>query len=316
MNETFQHIDMQVDDPVEHAVLTGIWNSMRIVRQGQLEDSFAQGGVMQKEDDTFVTRWDLRSEAVAAGVFAAMLPGVPFQSEEGTSTTGDSSGIRMGWDPLDGTRSKVVGSPNSTVIGTAYNADGSVYGAAIGEPATGRMLSSFGPKGRVVGRIIADNGTHGEVQRTAPNVRVNKHPLTDRGQVFIDNNLPFRGKDGNTAFTLPQHLALRRSLALDNIGVLEVGSNGAHQLYVASGGDRAAAALTTARGIPEDTSAGLFLVERAGGVVQRYTSLGGVALQRVVKESPEYNLALAANSTETLLHLEKELFMTLERSVG
>ena len=44
--------------------------------------------------------------------------------------------------------------------------------------------------------------------------------------------------------------------------------------------------------------------------------MGGVALQRVVKESPEYNLALAANSTETLLHLEKELFMTLERSVG
>lgn len=39
---------------------------------------------------------------------------------------------------------------------------------------------------------------------------------------------------------------------------MELGSNGAHQLYVASGADRAAAAITTARGNSEDTAAGVF----------------------------------------------------------
>ena len=87
-----------------------------------------------------------------------------------------------------------------------------------------------------------------------------------------------------------------------NIGTLEMGSNGAHQLYVASGGNRAAAAITTARGNPEDTAAGAFLVKRSGGAVQRFNAIDGIVTP-VEIESAEYDLLIAANNERTLAAL-------------
>jgi hypothetical protein len=121
----------------------------------------------------------------------------------------------------------------------------------------------------------------------------------DKAQLFIDNNLPFvaGGKEAPT-FTSRQHTALRWLLAQAEVGVMEAGSNGAHQLYLFQG-ERAAGAITTARGIPEDTSAGAFLVERAGGSVQRLYAENG-ELEPCEQENPDYNVLVVASNPSNL----------------
>jgi len=128
-----------------------------------------------------------------------------------------------------------------------------------------------------------------------------KGELGNKGQVFIDNNRPHKHL-GHATLLGDQHDALRSRLRQMNIGTLEMGSNGAHQLYVASGGNRAAAAITTARGNPEDTAAGAFLVKRSGGAVQRFNAIDGIVTP-VEIESAEYDLLIAANNERTLAAL-------------
>ena len=285
-------------DPAEAAFLTAVWNSMRIVYSGQQDTGLVDQTSGLKPDGSFITPDDIRSEKVAQAVFSRMLRGVPFRGEEGTVTDGESAWLRIGYDPLDGTRPRTVGAPTSVVIGSAYRPDGSVYGAMIGEPATGRIFSAFGDQ-RTTGRRL-DLKT-GETLVRRDNITTWAGNLADKGQVFLDNNQPFRRGDHDT-LTAQQHMQLRAALQELGVGVLEMGTNGGHQLYVASGGDRAAAAITTARGIPEDTSAGAHLVKQSGGSVQRLIAWDGV-LSPAHTETPYYDILIAANNAGTLARL-------------
>ena len=95
--------------------------------------------------------------------------------------------------------------------------------------------------------------------------------------------------------TAEQHMTLRAHLQQFGAGVMELASNGAHQLSVASGSEKSAGAIATARGIWEDTSAGIHLTERAGGAAQRYTAHDGLIMP-VNSEELEYDLAIVANN--------------------
>jgi hypothetical protein len=97
-------------------------------------------------------------------------------------------------------------------------------------------------------------------------------------------------------------MVLRSRLQRIGAGVLELGSNGAHYLAVASGAEKAVAAVTTARGVWEDTSAGLFLVERSGGATARFAADDGVI--RLLHPGDEnyldHDLAIGANTQDNL----------------
>lgn len=282
-------------DPIEAAFLTAIYNSMLVIRKRQqLKGLEGQNSNIKPNDGSFLTPTDLTSEQLAQMVFAKMLPGTEFSGEEGARTKG-RGGRRIGYDPLDGTRPFVVGSPTSTVIGSIYNPDGCVYGAMIGEPVTGRVFSAFGGQ-QTRGRLL--DFASGETHVLREGIRTWNGTLGDKGQVFLDNNQPY-GRAGHRTLLGEQHDQLRSKLRKAGIGTMDSGSNGAHQLYVASGGDRAAGAITTARGVPEDTSAGAFLVERSGGAVQRLSAVEGV-IAPVGRESPDYDMLVAANNERTL----------------
>jgi hypothetical protein len=182
-----------------------------------------------------------------------------------------------------------------------------VYGAVIAEPISGRVFSCFGDIQPVVAREVITTGKKLTVGSTAiiSAMRAANYYLDkkdDKAQVFIDNNLPFirSGKEA-PSFTARQHAALRWLLAQAEVGVLEAGSNGAHQMYLFQG-ERAAGAITTARGIPEDTSAGAFLIERAGGSVQRLYATEG-DLELCDEENPNYDALVVASNQPNLTYL-------------
>ncbi len=286
-------IDGQITG-VEAAGLTAIYNSMVLIQDRQRLRGFEHTNSDIKLDGSLVMDTDLDSEALAQRIYADLAPGVAFSSEEGAHTAGDPTLKRAGYDPNDGSRAHAVGAPSS-VINTIYNINGSVYGALIGDPSTGRVFSAFGDE-NTHGRLM--DLTSGTTLRHARNVTTWSGQLNEKGQVFIDNNRPHR-HSGHATLLGDQHDDLRRILRQMNVGTLEMGSNGAHQLYVASGGDRAAAAITTARGNPEDTAAGAFLVERSQGAVQRFTAVDGI-ISPVDFESADYDLLIAANNQQTL----------------
>lgn len=298
-------------DPIEVAILTAVFNSMLIVYHGMRTIGLAQPdeteepASVQKSDGSLVTRYDKDSERKASEVLAELAPQVLFKGEEGTRSGSDESGIVVRYDPNDGTRTFVTGGTDATVIATAYNPDNSIYGAAIGQPSTGRLYSAFGNRpteGRLL--TIVDESSAG-TELHVPHISTWQGNLWQKGQVFIDNNRP-HPRNGHATLTADQHIQIRARLLDHDIGILERGSNGGHQLAVASGRDRAAAALTTVRGIWVDTSAGVHLVEQAGGAVQRYTAVEGV-ITPVGAQVLDYDMALVANNEATLAFLHKLL---------
>ena len=301
----------RVVDPVEVAVLTAVYNSMLIVYKGmrtiglvQPEETDEPASV-QKSDGSLFTRWDKDSEEKASEVLAELAPQVLFEGEEGTRSGSGESGIIVRYDPNDGTRTFVTGGTDATVIATAYNPDNTIYGAAIGQPSTGRLYSAFGDR-PTEGRLL----TLLDKQRAAtelyvPHITTWQGDLSQKGQVFIDNNRP-HPRNSHVTLTAGQHIQIRARLLDHDLGILERGTNGGQQLAVASGRDRAAAALTTVRGIWVDTSAGVHLVERSGGAVQRYNAVEGV-ITPVGAEILDYDMALVANNEATLTFLNKLL---------
>lgn len=316
MSESIDYIRLndvekgRIDDPIEATALTVVYNSMQVVRGGMQLKNFLRSMTRYKADGTFLTEYDERSEACAAEIMADMAPGMRFRGEEGTRSGQGSK--ELGLDPLDGTRNFVVGGGGATVIAAVYNSDKTIYGAAIGQPSTGIVYSAFGDSS-TTGRLIKRQqqvGTLGIGHTTTMHhdVRTWKGGFAERGQVFIDSTKPF-APDGHERFTKEQHLGLRAALWSQDIETMGLASNGAHQLSVASGSERAAGAITLARGVPEDTTAGLFLTERSGGATQRFTARDGV-ITPVENGFWDYDLAIAACSdavgnflTERLLEL-------------
>jgi len=307
MNEQFYRLTEvetgAISDPIAGACLTAVYNSMLVVRKGQLHRSLQpHTEAHTKADGSLLTPDDLKSEKIANEVFQTMLPNIPFRSEEGTLRSIENATHRVGYDPLDGTRPYAVGATTSTVLCTVYNKDGSVYGAAIGEPSTGRIISAFGATAHTEARLLPlltkDFTESVPTELHIPRITTWNGTIAEKGQVFIDNNQPYRS-NGHDTISLEQHLELRAKIAKLGAGILELGSNGAHQFCVAIGGERAVAAITTARGIAEDTSAGGFLVERSGGAVQRYAAIDG-KVSPVTSSVLNYDFLVTANSDETL----------------
>lgn len=302
-------------DPIEVAVLTAVYNSMIVVYEGMctvgLIDPTAkdkEAVSAQKSDGSLITRYDRESERVASEVIATLAPHVLFRGEEGTRSGSNESGLVVGYDPNDGTRTFVTGGTDATVIATVYNPDNSIYGAAIGQPSTGRIYSAFGEQ-RTQGRLIELADEHTAITKLhIQDITTWGGSLSQKGQVFIDNNRP-HPRNGHNTLTKEQHLQIRAKLLDHDIGVLERGSNGNHQVVVASGRDRAAAALSTVRGIWEDTTAGVFLTDRSGGATQLYTVIEGV-ITPVTIDVLDYDMALVANNPTTLAFIHELLMET------
>lgn len=281
------------------AMLTSVYNSMRYVHQGMQDTGFEDSPTIEiKSDDTFRTEYDKESERIAAKVYVDV--GVRFRGEEGTEFgAGD---IEAGVDALDGTRSYVVGGGDPTVLNVLSLKSGEIIGAAIGHPATGKILSVFGDQPVELRQIDTENGI-GQTKRFNPNVRIKQAPLDKGQQIFIDNNQPFTRTRRNdtkvTTMTRRQHMSLRRAIQAQDLGTLELGSNGAHQLSVVIG-KKAAASITTARGVWEDTAAGFHIGERAGGVTQHYRTTSEGLIVPAKASNRDYDMGVLANSPATL----------------
>lgn len=290
-----------IGDPLEAAALTVVYNSMVVVRQGMMtKELLRTGGATIKNDGTLVTSYDTDSEQLASSILSDMAPTVRFRGEEGTRRGDDAYAHELGLDPLDGTRNFAVGATDATVLATVYDANHSIYGAVIGQPSTGRLYSAFSGK-PTEGRLITPNGELGLTSIYAPEVTTWQGGIDEKGQVFIDNNQPFPRRGQNT-MTAEQHMDLHGQLQRIGAGVLELGGNGAHQLSVASGGEKAAVAITTARGVWEDTTAGLHLTSYAGGAVGTYNTVDG---RIVPTDELDYDIAIAANNARNLARVEE-----------
>ena len=302
-----------ISDPVEAAALTAVLASMGEIRDEQLTlGGLLNEDVTTKVDGTLLTPTDKRSEAIARQVFGDMLPGATFRGEEGTYVEGQENlpgwNLIVGYDPKDGTRPSAVTSPIATVLLALYDRQtGAVRGAMIGEPSTGIVMSSFGDQPTMLRRFETTANNIFTVA-TRADLRTWDGTMLTGGQVMLDNNQPF-AREGHVTMNLRQHESLRRILGSMGVGILEFGSNGAHQLYVARGGNRAAAAVTTARGVWEDTSAGLHLIRQSGGATQTFTAADG-RIRAVGPGTQEYDLAIGANNVDTLDRLT-ELVLTL-----
>lgn len=286
-------------DPDEALALTVVYNSMLVVKQGQSVKGFDNSGLAEsKADNTLVTRYDKQSEAVGNEVRRSMAPHVRFRGEEGTR---DGYGeLEIGEDPLDGTRNFAVGANDATVLVALYDKNQTVIGAAIGKPSNGHIYSAFKDRPTEGRAMVLD----GNIARTAlyrEAVTTWQGDQTNGGQWFIDNNQAFP-RNGHRTLTIEQHMILRSRLQRIGAGVLEMGSNGAHYLAVASGADKAAVTVTTARGVWEDSSAGLFLVERSGGATARFAADDGIIrlLQPGDEDYNDHDLAIGANTQANL----------------
>jgi fructose-1,6-bisphosphatase/inositol monophosphatase family enzyme len=285
----------RIDDPEEALALTVVYNSMLVVRRGQLTSGFVDSGpILVKPDGTILTKYDEASEALGNAVKEDMAPHMRYRGEEGTRS---GSGSReLGEDALDGSRNFGVGGTEATVLVSIYDEARNVVGAAIGKPSNGHIYSAFGNR-PTEGRAMVLDGNIARTAHYREDVTTWQGDQSDNGQWFIDYNLPFP-RNGHATMTAEQHMAFRARLQAIGAGVLEVGSNGANYLAVASGANRSTVATTTARGVWEDTSAGLFLVERSGGATARFAANGGVIslLELGHGDYHDHDLAIGANN--------------------
>jgi hypothetical protein len=286
---------------VEGAFLTMLVNCGMIVHHGQQVGDFTNEVSWEKPDGTVASKYDELSDYKAREIFEDRLPGVGYRGEEIGSTAG-YVGFDVGVDPLDGSRPHGVGMPTSTVIAGAYNKHGNIFGAGIIDPATGRVFSSFEDQ-PLVFRLMVRQGDEIMTALKRVGVRTSNRDVGPGGEMFTDYALPF-SRLGRATFTAAQLMAFRDQLQADSIGLLEGGSNGAHQLYVAGGRDRALGGLTTARGVIEDTEPGAHLIKQAGGVVKRLSVVNGVITP--LEDNlilPEYDGLAFANKQSTLDHI-------------
>lgn len=301
-----------VADPRHAAMLTAVVNSMHIVGEGIANQGFGSNAAIEtKSDNTFVTRYDRVSEAVAAEIYRQA--GIGVRGEEGTRI--DIGDTIAGIDPLDGTRNYAIGAGDATVLNALYDHEGNVLGAAIGHAATGRIISSFGNGPVELRRIGVDKDNIGHTLRINPDVRTHTNDLTAGSQVMIDNNLPFERTRENgekiKIFSARQLQTLHSIINEAGLGSIELGSNGAHQFSLLTT-EKAAVSITTARGVWEDTVPGVHLAERAGGAAQAFVkSHNGMFVPVDHKTEPDYDVAFIANTPKNLDTITNDLVSSL-----
>ncbi len=259
------------------------------------------GDVSVKADETLLTAVDKMSEDVGKVILRDAFPDIPFIGEEG-GQSGANARYEFWYDPLDGTAPFVIGTPTSTVICALYdNIECVLKAVVIAEPAYQRVWSA-----------IRGQGSYFRVADIPKQKRVVWPGDLGRGTgVFCDFTQGFkRDKGVRQIFSDHQALVLTTQLAA-NTRLLLLGSNGAHQAYVADGRDKVAGGITTAMGGPWD-AAGALLVMEAGGAAKAFSMDKSILSERNPLNPKSYDILVYGNSpqtTETLTDYLKQAIL-------
>ena len=217
-----------------------------------LRNFYAQGVATEyKGDVDLVTEADRASERLIVEKLKAAFPSHGVYGEEGTRA-GLESEYRWYVDPLDGTTNFAHGFPAFCVVlglekratGLAANADGEIIAGVIFDPLRDEMFSAEKGKGAWL------NGKKISVSKT----KSIQESLTATG-------FPSQKRHDNPNIHFYQQMTLRSH------GVRRAGSAGLDLAYVACG---RLDGFWEFNLNPWDTSAGVLLVEEAGGTVTHF----------------------------------------------
>ena len=256
-----------------------------IARQaGALLRGFYTKGVATeyKGDVDLVTEADRASEKLIVEKLKAAFPAHGVYGEEGTRSGMDSE-YRWYIDPLDGTTNFAHGFPAFCVIlglerraaGLAEDADGELVAGVTYDPLRDEMFSAERGKGAWL------NGKRISVSKTAT----------------VQESLTATGFPSQKRHSSP-NVHLYQEMTLRSHGVRRAGSAGLDLAYVACG---RLDGFWEFNLNPWDTSAGVLLVEEAGGAVNHFD--GG----KFTLDSREV-LATNGRINEEMVHLFTEMF--------
>lgn len=289
-------IDRQVFDILYLAMVS----CMRTVRLYQLhQNHLSRLSEVKAHDHSLLSEAD---KASGMGGFQVLrdLPleyDIKPEDSKGRKTAGAKFVVWL--DNIDGTRPFVNGLNTSTVILSIYDyMRQKVVFVMIGSPISGDIWCNHPD------RVAVHRMTYDYDQNTTTNVQdvgVNKHALDGQATVFFDyvNILGyFRKTDEGTRriFTGEESLAVFNNVFRIGINPLMTGSNGQHQVLVASGGEKCVAGLTLAMGGPWD-AAGILLVILAGGYARAFKKLSNGLFQEADPLNPlAYDVAVYGNN--------------------
>ncbi|MEO6804760.1 MAG: inositol monophosphatase family protein, partial [Edaphobacter sp.] len=217
-----------------------------------LRGFYAKGVAMEyKGDVDLVTEADRASEKLIVEKLKAAFPAHGVYGEEGTRSAMESE-YRWYVDPLDGTTNFAHGFPAFCVImglerraaGLAADADGEIVAGVVYDPLRDEMFSAERGKGAWL------NGKRISVSKT----KTLQESLTGTG-------FPSKKRHDSPNIHFYQEVTLRSH------GVRRAGSAGLDLAYVACG---RLDGFWEFNLNPWDTSAGVLLVEEAGGVVSHF----------------------------------------------
>ena len=215
-------------------------------------DFYAKGVATEyKGDVDLVTEADRASEKLIVAELKKAFPGHGVYGEEGTRSALESE-YRWYVDPLDGTTNFAHGFPAFCVIlglerrvkELAADADGELIAGVVYDPLRDEMFSTEKGKGAWL------NGLRIHVSKTAT----------------LQESLTGNGISKQEAARQPEHL-FYQEITLRSHGVRRAGSAGLDLAYVASG---RLDGFWEFKLNPWDTSAGVLLVEEAGGTVTHF----------------------------------------------
>ncbi len=243
-------------------------------------------GVVQKEDNTPVTRADMASNVAIIGVLGRT--GIPVLSEE---TAHERYAVRRGYewmwvvDPLDGTKEFIKRNDMFSVCIALVRGHRAVMGV-IGLPVTGQVYYTRGGG--------AWRGFMGEGGRVSGEVRL---PVS-YGPV---PHIVLGSVSHPDAATSRVVVALREVAGWEDTCLVAMGSS-IKQCMIAEGS--AAVYPRQGRTMEWDTAAGQAIVEASGGVLVRVSDGEGLLYNRARLCNPDF-LAVAAGVGEEVLEVAR-----------
>jgi len=269
-----------------------------------------------KEDRSIVTRVDIESQRLGRKIILSHFPHYRLNQEEAEIDGGmENSEIVIYHDPLDGTRSFLLGGVSSCVGLSVYDSKKKqVLAAATMEPISGRFWSSL----REGGTWLSRYDYHTQEWTEEAKISVNQDGL--RGSsVLVDTSRPFkkRFEDGQKKMILSQDGRRSLTSGLENAGLKEMtfNTNCGHYAYLSLGSPSLIGVITTAIGGPFDIG-GILHVNEAGGISQCYQIEGerDRSLELISGEDIENaDMVIAANNESNLRALEKIVAEAIEK---
>lgn len=253
------------------------------------------GDVEIKADETLLTLVDGMSEQAGKKILREAFPDISFVGEE-TGRTGQSTRFEFWYDPLDGTAPFSIGAPTSTVIAALYdNEQKELVVVVIAEPAYRRIWSAIKGQGCYL-RVYDDKDS--EIYHGGRMVWSGDFA---RGTgVFCDFTQGFKRDKGIRQILTDEQALKFTSILAEKTRLLLMGSNGAHQAYVAEGRDKVVGGITTAMGGAWD-AAGVLLVTEAGGTAIAYAMTeDGVLKPEDPVDPMSYDILIYGNCESTV----------------